>query len=105
MISENKYRSLKDTGTHTVCYERQTYMYGEMQSLGSLSSLLWYASQITGASILCFLIKGKENCSLKGQRKLNLVFYQLTFNNEIHLINFNLNLANPDHPQTFHHFV
>ena len=32
MISENKYRSLKGAGTHTVCFERQTYMYGEMQS-------------------------------------------------------------------------
>ena len=31
-------------------------MYGKMQSLGSLKSFIWYAPQLSRASILCFLI-------------------------------------------------
>ena len=31
-------------------------MYGKIQGLGSLKSFLWYALQLSGANILCFLI-------------------------------------------------
>ena len=37
---------------------------GRCKSLGSLKSFLSYASQLSGASILCFLISGGSGCNL-----------------------------------------
>ena len=48
--------------------------YGKMQDLGSLQSFLWYAPQLSGASILCSLILSHLRVHLWGWLQLPVLF-------------------------------